>query len=210
MSSSSSTPRDPSSSSPSSSSAPIDAQPLPREPRRKPPPRGSASTFPTLCYTPSPDGVDSNLLILLHGLGDTSAKFHSLGTTLQRTLPQTAVLTLQGTTRVPILPEEACTYWEVITPLGEMKPEEHQDPRVFLEKFQEFVQREVVERCGWALGHVHVLGFAHGGTAAVEGVIRASAEVAKAKAKAATSTSAAPTFGSVVSICGSLLSVSKI
>ncbi|GAA5973667.1 hypothetical protein JCM21900_005108 [Sporobolomyces salmonicolor] len=68
-------------------------------------------------YSPSSDGVDSNLLILFHGLGDTSRPFAQLGSSLK--LPQTAVLSLQGPQRVPLLEEEAWQWWESFDSLGE-------------------------------------------------------------------------------------------
>ena len=43
-------------------------------------------------YAPSQNGPSTNLLILLHGLGDTHARFHKLGRDLN--LPQTATLAL--------------------------------------------------------------------------------------------------------------------
>ena len=43
-------------------------------------------------YTPSQNGPSTNLLILLHGLGDTHVRFHKLGRDLN--LPQTATLAL--------------------------------------------------------------------------------------------------------------------
>jgi len=57
------------------------------------PPRERAILVP-FSYTPSDDGVDENLLILLHGLGDTHVPFANLGKQLK--LPQTATLALRA------------------------------------------------------------------------------------------------------------------
>ena len=57
------------------------------------PPRESVIPVP-FSYTPSDDGVDENLLILLHGLGDTHVPFANLGKQLK--LPQTATLSLRA------------------------------------------------------------------------------------------------------------------
>lgn len=57
------------------------------------PPRESAIPVP-FSYTSSDDGVDENLLILLHGLGDTHVPFANLGK--QFKLPQTATLALRA------------------------------------------------------------------------------------------------------------------
>lgn len=45
-------------------------------------------------YTASPDGHEENLLIMLHGMGDTCESFFKLGTSLN--LPGTCVMSLQG------------------------------------------------------------------------------------------------------------------
>lgn len=68
-------------------------------------------------YTPSPSSITSNLLILFHGLGDTHLPFSTLGKSLN--LPQTAVLSLRGPERVPLLEEEAWSWWMSFDPLGE-------------------------------------------------------------------------------------------
>jgi len=47
----------------------------------------------------SPDGVNSNLLILLHGLGDTEKRFADFGK--QMALPQTAVVALRAPLPLP-------------------------------------------------------------------------------------------------------------
>ena len=60
------------------------------------PPRECAIPVP-FSYTPSDDGVDENLLILLHGLGDTHVPFANLGKQLK--LPQTASLALRAPER---------------------------------------------------------------------------------------------------------------
>ncbi|KAG8730599.1 hypothetical protein FRC12_020164 [Ceratobasidium sp. 428] len=45
-------------------------------------------------YAPSDDGVDENVLVVLHGLGDTMAPFARMAKQLK--LPQTAKLVLQA------------------------------------------------------------------------------------------------------------------
>lgn len=75
----------------------------------------------TFSYEPSPSGVDSNLLILLHGLGDTKNPFHSLGKKLATNLPQTAILSLQGGSPVPFLDDQGFGWWDVWDGLGQGK-----------------------------------------------------------------------------------------
>jgi len=69
-------------------------------------------------YAPAAD-ASSNLLILLHGLGDSRTPFLALGHSLQRTLPQTAMLSVQAPLRVPLLEEDAWMWWESFDSLGE-------------------------------------------------------------------------------------------
>ncbi|KAI9740481.1 MAG: hypothetical protein M1834_005061 [Cirrosporium novae-zelandiae] len=63
----------------------------------------SPSHFPaslTLTITPPPSGQQpTNVLILLHGLGDTIASFTTLGK--QMSLPETACISIQGPTPLP-------------------------------------------------------------------------------------------------------------
>jgi predicted esterase len=67
---------------------------------RRPVQRGDLPSPLTECvYAPSADGIDTNLLILLPGLGDTAANFAKFGTRLS--LPQTAILTLAGPVPLP-------------------------------------------------------------------------------------------------------------
>jgi len=75
----------------------------------------------TFKYASARDNVDTNLLILLHGLGDTALPFFELGKELQQTLPQTAILSIQAPMRVPLLEEEAWMWWESFDCLGERK-----------------------------------------------------------------------------------------
>jgi hypothetical protein len=71
--------------------------------RRKPPP--TAALLPGLLakapweYVPSPDGVDENLLLLLHGLGDRPSAFAQLARSMA--LPQMAALAMGGPQEVP-------------------------------------------------------------------------------------------------------------
>ena len=51
-------------------------------------------------YTGSPDGVDANLLVMLHGFGDGPGPFSALGRKFS--LPQTAVLALRGPVALPL------------------------------------------------------------------------------------------------------------
>lgn len=71
---------------------PINLRPIPTSTHQQHPP----PSFPTwkFEYAPSHDGKESNLLLLLHGLGDTCKPFFELGK--QFKLPGTCVLSLQA------------------------------------------------------------------------------------------------------------------
>jgi predicted esterase len=73
----------------------------------------------TFTYDASPSGVDSNLLILLHGLGDTHIPFQSLGKKLASNLPQTAVLSLRAGCPVPFMEGASWAWWDVWDSMGQ-------------------------------------------------------------------------------------------
>lgn len=98
----------------SSGSRSLDVQPISVSPKLHPPPLFPELTF---SYRHSKDGIDTNLLILLHGLGDTLEPFDRLAASLA--LPQTATLTIQGTLQVPLLEEKAFQWWHSFDDLGE-------------------------------------------------------------------------------------------
>lgn len=183
----------------------LHATPLRQEPtRKKAPASGPHSRHGfRLQYSPSPSGIDSNLIVFLHGLGDTSEPFFKLGRQFQQTIPQTAVLSVQGTKRIPILPEEAWCYWDVIDQLG--GPVSSENPSKFLEAFQSLLD-ELTGTCGWPTEAIHLFGFAHGATAALEGAIAWTRQ--RRQSPDSTAGPASDRLGSVVSVCGELLSVS--
>ncbi|KAH8990820.1 hypothetical protein EDB92DRAFT_2053993 [Lactarius akahatsu] len=93
--------------------APVDAT------RRKvkPPPQSTAISAP-FDYSPSDDGTDENLLVLLHGLGDTHLPFGKLGRSFK--LPQTATLALRAPEQIPYLYEQAFQWYPSFDPLGDV------------------------------------------------------------------------------------------
>ncbi|KAH7106315.1 hypothetical protein BKA62DRAFT_740885 [Auriculariales sp. MPI-PUGE-AT-0066] len=112
----------------------------------------SSSSEPTpFEYNPSNDGTDTNLLILLHGLGDTAAPFGRLGKSLN--LPQTATLALSGPESIPF------------DNLGEVI--EHPNPTSAITFLRECL-KHLVETCGWRDEDIHLFGFAQGGSVAGE------------------------------------------
>ncbi|KAG8916516.1 hypothetical protein FRC01_003018 [Tulasnella sp. 417] len=76
------------------------AAPADESPKVKPHPKSGEIPL-EFTYFPSDDGTDENLLILLHGLGDTHVPFAKLGKSLK--LPQTATLALRAPEHGPML-----------------------------------------------------------------------------------------------------------
>lgn len=153
----------------------------------------SKETKLVLQYCGAPCGIDANLLVLLHGLGDTSKPFFQLGQQLQRTLPQTAVLSVQAPIRVPILEEDAWMWWDSFDSLGEVitRPDPRRALRDIQNLFAYLTAPNTGGGCGWSMQHIHAFGFAQGGTVLLESLAAMRAQ----------------TLGSVTSVCGPLLSL---
>ncbi|GAA5945731.1 hypothetical protein JCM3775_005898 [Rhodotorula graminis] len=129
-------------------------------------------------YSPSPDGVNLNLLVLLHGLGDTAAPFAQLSKSLN--LPQTAVLSLKAPERIPLLEEEAYAWWDSFDEMGELIARPNPAATLhLLVKLVEHLTAPVSTSspsssatagggCGWKPSQIHLFGYAQGGTCAGE------------------------------------------
>ncbi|WFD30762.1 hypothetical protein MSPP1_001786 [Malassezia sp. CBS 17886] len=140
------------------------------------PAAGVRAPLTTLSYAPAPECVDANLLILFHGLGDTNASFSCLGTTLQKTLPQTAVLSVQAPLRVPLLDEAAWMWWPSFDSLGDLIA--HPDPRDAIAAvcalLDYLTAPEAHGGCAWRAANVHLFGFGQGGSLALEATVARS------------------------------------
>ncbi|GAC97885.1 hypothetical protein PHSY_005473 [Pseudozyma hubeiensis SY62] len=141
-------------------------------------------------FSPAPSGVDSNLLILFHGLGDTDRGFFNLGQSLQKTLPQTAVLTLQAPLRVPFLEGDHWTWYPAFDQFAELltKP----NPTETVANLT-CVLQHLVGKCGWRSSSIHIFGFGQGATLALETMVHWSRTQHS-------------NLGSVVSVHGELIS----
>ncbi|GAA5972566.1 hypothetical protein JCM11641_001902 [Rhodosporidiobolus odoratus] len=135
-------------------------------------------------HFPSRDGIDSNLLILLHGLGDTLQPFSHLGQSLY--LPQTAVLALQAPKRVPLLEEDAYQWWDSFDSLGEII--HNPNPTATLSLLTKVIEylcaplapsssssssssnpsSSATSGCAWHPSQLHLVGFVQGGSCAAE------------------------------------------
>ncbi|KAH9441534.1 hypothetical protein Pst134EA_032925 [Puccinia striiformis f. sp. tritici] len=117
------------------------------------------SPAPVFDYCPSADGVDTNLLIFFHGLGDTQIPFGNLGRKLN--LPQTASMSIRAFERVPFLEEEAYQWWESFDITGALIT--NPNPSSSLAKLMAILDRLTSEELGWKAEDIHLFGFAQGG-----------------------------------------------
>ncbi|KAJ7337365.1 hypothetical protein DFH08DRAFT_252697 [Mycena albidolilacea] len=153
-------------------------------PRVKKPPQTAKIPVPFF-YAPSDDGTDENLLILLHGLGDTHIPFSKLGRQLK--LPQTAVLAVRAPDQVPFLYEDSFAWFPSFDDLGELIERPNPTPALLL---LDRVFRHLTDDCAWPINRIHLFGFAQGGSVAAEFGIKMARE----------------TLGSIVTVSGPLLS----
>ncbi|KAG8967501.1 hypothetical protein FRC03_009878 [Tulasnella sp. 419] len=133
-------------------------------PRHKPAPKsGSNGLGLKFWYNASDDGTDENLVILLHGLGDTHGPFGKLGKSLK--LPQTATLALQAPQQIPYLYEDAFQWYPSFDELGEFIKDPN--PSVGVEAVLGAIEYMISE-CTWPANRIHLFGFAQGGSVALE------------------------------------------
>jgi predicted esterase len=149
----------------------------------------AACGFPGSIFLPSPGA--RNLLLLLHGLGDQPEPFAQLARKMA--LPQTASLALRAPIALPF--GLAGSQWhasfdeasgEPITPsTGEMRRlrslERETRPRLLR-------LLDLLDTCGWPAQRIFLLGYAQGGTAAIDLALHATSRL-----------------GGVVSVCGHCL-----
>ncbi|TFL03765.1 hypothetical protein BDV98DRAFT_525340 [Pterulicium gracile] len=150
-------------------------------------------------YTPSDDGTDENLLILLHGLGDTHVQFGKLGKSLK--LPQTATLAICAPLQLPYFDTPAFQWYPSFTLLGE--PITHPNPSSAVTLLSTVFTYLTSEACGWEAEKVHLFGFGQGGTVCVEfGLVHWQQQLAKWRGGNGTGAG----LGSITTIAGPLIS----
>ncbi|KAF8340602.1 uncharacterized protein EI90DRAFT_3143918 [Cantharellus anzutake] len=165
-----------------------------QSPKTKPTPE--AKSFPLkFTYSNSEDGIDENLLVLLHGLGDTETPFAGLARRLR--LPQTATLSLRAPDRIPFFDEDAFQWYRSFDLSGELL--ERPDPTPALEILDRVIEHLTV-KCSWPINRIHLFGFAQGGSVASELALRLW------RKKGSDGGSVLSSIASVVSIDGPLLS----
>ncbi|KAG0644570.1 Alpha/Beta hydrolase protein [Tuber brumale] len=129
--------------------------------------------FPkSLVYTlppPTTPTPPTNILILMHGLGDLHNSFATLGT--QLALPETAVLAIQAPNSLPI-PEEAYHWGDDVifdNSTGGLDSDAgFTRTRALLAGI---VDDALVGRCGWRTRGIFFFGYAQGGLAALDFVL---------------------------------------
>ncbi|KAL9940007.1 hypothetical protein V8E36_000712 [Tilletia maclaganii] len=193
------------------------AQPSPSHPALRP--------FQPSIYLTTSDAIASNLLIILPGLGDAPSSFASLASTLfQRSLPQTSILILRPPKPIPFLADDEGAserapqaWWDAFDFLtGDTLLPQAQNPGGCLSqlgRLLDYLSAPVKEGgCGWPPFAIHLFGYAQGGTAALETAIswtrsrRIRLSSSSSTPASATATADEHELGSVVSVCGPLLS----
>ncbi|KAI9775421.1 MAG: hypothetical protein M1839_001116 [Geoglossum umbratile] len=124
------------------------------------------SDFPSsviFSITPPPDSQPpTNVLVLLHGFGDTHVPFSSLGKSLA--LPETACISVQGPMMLPL--DLGGFHWgdDVVfdQAKGELDVDAGFERAMGLVK-EDVVRRGLLEKCGYEGRDVFVFGFGQGG-----------------------------------------------
>ncbi|KAF9989060.1 hypothetical protein BGZ75_007742 [Mortierella antarctica] len=138
---------------------------------RKPAPQASSTSL-KFKYRPSEDGMDENLVIFFHGLGDKiEPNFVKLAESMQ--LPQTATCCIQAPTPVPYLEEEGWQWFPSFNNmtgelLGPDSPERmiqvKQVVRPALVKFL----KHCIDDCGFDSQRIVLFGFSQGAQIALD------------------------------------------
>ncbi|KAH6562491.1 hypothetical protein BASA60_011116 [Batrachochytrium salamandrivorans] len=129
-------------------------------------------------FRPSADGVNGNLLILLHGLGDTAENFVKFGVKMQ--LPQTALCAITGPSPIPFF--ESGTGWYPAfnrmdgTDLALDSSEVRNGIKATRLLIYEFLTECVIASAshhpdGWPSERVFLFGFSQGGVMALDAAL---------------------------------------
>ena len=124
----------------------------------------------------SPDGIDENLLILFHGVGDTPDPFVTFAKTLS--LPQTAILALKGPKKIPFVDTgfawvdsfEPATFEPI--PMNIHHKSRYQSVMSLRKLLDDLIAR-IVGCWNIRCERIHYLGFSQGGTVALDHALHA-------------------------------------
>ncbi|EPE33477.1 alpha/beta-Hydrolase [Glarea lozoyensis ATCC 20868] len=132
------------------------------------------SDFPpslTLTITPPSTGSPINILILLHGLGDTHLPFTKLAAQLN--LPETVCISIQGLNPIPALftgSDDPAFHWGDDVLVDERKGEIDFDAGFTstVKAIRGVVIEDVLmKKCNYPARNIHFFGFGQGGMAAL-------------------------------------------
>ncbi|TPX55645.1 hypothetical protein PhCBS80983_g05173 [Powellomyces hirtus] len=125
-------------------------------------------------YSPSPDSVDTNILILAHGMGDTPENFLNFGKKMD--LPQTAVLAIKAPFPVPY--HEGTCWAPVFDAYGNEHPPSSPVIRDSISKTRkllaDFIHARILATTTdddpqrWPARNIFLFGFSQGGAAVVD------------------------------------------
>lgn len=126
---------------------------------------------PSLTYTLIPSATppakpSQNLLILIHGLGDTHTPFATLGSNFN--LPETACLAIRGPTPLPF--EITGFHWgdDIIFDQSTGGLDGDSGFKRTQKLLREVVEDTLVKKCGWDTRRIFFLGFGQGGMVALD------------------------------------------
>ncbi|KAI8976749.1 hypothetical protein BDB01DRAFT_304639 [Pilobolus umbonatus] len=147
----------------------LNAEPLPRDYRVKAPLPDSKKVNLKFIFKPSKDGIDYNLIIFLHGLGDTEASFAKLGSDMN--IPQTAILAVRAPFPIPLI-EDAYQWFPsfdmntgYLLPPG--APERMRGLMETRGRMDQLIDHMIVH-CGFKQRNIYLFGFLNGGTVAMD------------------------------------------
>lgn len=121
-------------------------------------------------YHCSPDGVEGNLLVLFHGLGDDMQKFFNFGTSLN--LPQTSVLALRAPKQLPF-GLDGYSWFDSFESDGNLIPGVNEERRRRMSMTATTSQvnnflKSLINSCGWASNRIFLFGFSQGARVAID------------------------------------------
>ncbi|RDL38660.1 uncharacterized protein BP5553_03000 [Venustampulla echinocandica] len=141
------------------------------------------SDFPsslTVDIIPPPSGSPVNVLLLLHGLGDTNKPFAQLGKNLN--LPETVAISIQGLNPIPPIftgSDTPAFHWgdDVLVDEGRGEIELDAGFNASTKVLLDVVIRDVLmSKCGYPARNILFFGFGQGGMAAVGVALAAAPE----------------------------------
>jgi predicted esterase len=131
------------------------------------------SDFPsslTLDIIPPSTGSPVNILILLHGLGDTQISFAQLGKNLN--LPETACISIRGPNPIPPIftgTDSPAFHWGDDVLVDEARGDIDLDAGFDTADkiFKDVIKDVLIQKCGYTSRNILFLGFGQGGMAAL-------------------------------------------